>query len=304
MGVKRKCKWTKEERQALLGYLSERDNYQRLKKAAKKVWNELSLDTGLFRGTRSAKALKAQWDDLKKRHEEARMRVESTGEGAKSDEQWISMENSEFASFCVLHIAQFSNEQIDWLNKICPDYRFIAEILQKGNSFTAPFVSESAGSNIRSRNLVNGIEAEEIESSTSGSGSGSDSFSEREGDYHPPAGGNPKNGKRKASQQNSRGGKKAIKKNTSTQEADAIESVAKQWLALEREKLEYLRDTDREDRKMAAEREKNRHELRLMQERRLDQEFQLRLREFDRKISRMGNGSGSGHAGEEEDGDV
>jgi hypothetical protein len=65
---------------------------------------ELPLDTGLFRGTLSEKALKAQWDDLKQRYEEARMRVESTGEGAKSEEQWVSMENSEFASFCMLYI--------------------------------------------------------------------------------------------------------------------------------------------------------------------------------------------------------
>lgn len=77
---------------------------------------------------------------------------------------------------------------------MCPDYRLTAEILQKEKSLTAPFVSESGGSDIRGRNLVYGLEAEEIESSTSGSGSDSESFSEREGGYHPPAGGqkNPK----------------------------------------------------------------------------------------------------------------
>jgi hypothetical protein len=93
-----------------------------------------------------------------------------------------------------------------------------------------------------------------------------------------------------------------------TEEAEATESVAQQWLALEQEKLEYLKDRDREDRRVAALLERNWLEIRSMQERRLDKEFQLELRKFDFSIGRMGNGTSSGRAvkkeEEEEDGGV
>jgi len=92
VGSKRKGKWSKEEREALLGWLSDDRNYARVKTKGKRVWLDLAQDNGLFCGTRTWSAIKGQWEDWKKKYDIAKRRVESTGEGQKDEEQWASME--------------------------------------------------------------------------------------------------------------------------------------------------------------------------------------------------------------------
>jgi hypothetical protein len=95
-GIKKKGKWARKEREALLGWLSEGENYRRVKTKGKSVWKDLAQHNGLFQGTRSWNGIKSQWEDLKKKYDAASERVNSTGEGDKSESQWTSMENGKF----------------------------------------------------------------------------------------------------------------------------------------------------------------------------------------------------------------
>jgi hypothetical protein len=142
IGVIRKGKWSKEEREALLGWLSDGGNYARVKTKGKRVWMDLAQDKGLFCGTRSWSAIKGQWEDWKKRYEAAKRRVESTGEGQKEKEQWPSMESRKCSNYSIPYNLT-NNYLAEWLNNQCPNYRWIAEILQKDKSFTAPLCLSS-----------------------------------------------------------------------------------------------------------------------------------------------------------------
>ena len=138
IGVLRKGKWSKEEREALLGRLSDAGNYTRVKTKGKRVWVDLAQDKGLFCGTRSWSAIKGQWEDWKKKYEAAKRRIESTGEGLKEEEQWSSMESRKCSNYSIL--SNVTNDYIaEWLNNQRPNYRWIAELLQTDKSFNVPF---------------------------------------------------------------------------------------------------------------------------------------------------------------------
>jgi len=308
IGIPRKGKWSKEEREALLGWLSDGGNYTRVKTKGKQVWVDLAHKKGLFCGTRSWSAIKGQWEDWKKKYEVAKRRVESTGEGLKEEEQWSSMESRRYYYSIPFTV---TNDYIaEWLNNQCPNYRWIAEILQKDKSFNAPFVIEIGGSSTRS--IVNGIddglEPEEI-----------DSISEWESEndsIHPPAGSQkiPLKGKRRRSKEMT--GTKAVKKIKKSEEVAIMEEIGQQRLLQEKEKLEYTKRKDEADRNLELEREErikkendedramerwkeeNRHQEQMRKEERedrwearLQEELQMQRQEFALRMRRLEEGA-------------
>jgi hypothetical protein len=138
-----------------------------------------------------------------------------------------------------------------WLNKLCPDYRLIAEILQKDKNFTAPFVSETGGPH--PRRVIEGVDdAGNKESDSSASGGESDGpdtsddsdedSSESDSDDHPPAGGqkNPRKKKRKAKTKGKRS-TKAIKKIKGGEETDLKQLADAREKATKEGKMEVHR---------------------------------------------------------------
>jgi len=54
------------------------------------------LAQSIFQGTRSGRALEGRWKAMKEKYDKAKVRINSTGEGEKSEEQWASMRRSKF----------------------------------------------------------------------------------------------------------------------------------------------------------------------------------------------------------------
>jgi hypothetical protein len=187
-----------------------------------------------------------------------------------------------------------------WLNKLCPDYRLIAEILQKDKTFTAPFVSETGGPH--PRRVVEGVDDAGNKDSDSGASGGEsdgpdlsddsdEDSSASDSDDHPPAGGqkNPQKKKRKAKTKGKRS-TKAIKKTKTGEETDLLKQLADAREKATTEKWKYIGRRDDEDRKLAATKEQNRKEeqarkdiLEDKREERLAGELQLRQQQFDQQ---------------------
>ncbi|KAA8892816.1 hypothetical protein FN846DRAFT_617994 [Sphaerosporella brunnea] len=196
-----------------------------------------------------------------------------------------------------MHSARVKQKLIKtaWLNKLCPDYRLIAEIPQKDMTFTAPFVSETGGS--LPRKVVEGVDnAGNKESDSSASEKESDGLNtsddsdentgESDSDAHPPTGGqkNPTKKKRKAKKRGTQS-TRAVKKIKAGEETDILRQLAEAREKSNKEKWAYIQQRDNEDRKLAVLKEKNRKEeqarrdaLEDRREQRLHAELQLRLR--------------------------
>ena len=81
----------------------------------------------VYCGVRSGSSVKSQWEAMKKKYRIAQTKLHSTGEGQRYDhELWSSI-------------------RTNWLDKLCPYYEAIDDLLQQDKSFTPFYVSESGG---------------------------------------------------------------------------------------------------------------------------------------------------------------
>ena len=94
IGKRKKGNWTAEETQALLTYLEVDENYKAFKLNATSVMEKLAQS--VFQGTRTGRALEGRWKAMKEKYDKAKIRINSTGEGEKSVEQWTSMRRCKF----------------------------------------------------------------------------------------------------------------------------------------------------------------------------------------------------------------
>ncbi|KAI5803241.1 hypothetical protein EDC01DRAFT_628029 [Geopyxis carbonaria] len=110
----------------------------------------------------------------------ARDRLQATGEGQRDDlDKWNSI-------------------KLQWLNKLCPQYEAIDDILRRDRSYTLFYVSESGGSSqveIRNGELGSELPTSDL-----------DPEPDDVDEVHPPAGGQKNPGSQSSA------GKKAIKK--------------------------------------------------------------------------------------------
>jgi hypothetical protein len=104
--------WAEDDRLLLLGFLSENlRNHEGFKVNPVRVADRIA--TEVLSGRKTGDAVRAQWDYLKKKHNTATVRLRSTGEGQRDDmEKWSSI-------------------KLSWLDKMCPWYEEIDDILQR-----------------------------------------------------------------------------------------------------------------------------------------------------------------------------
>ncbi|KAI5803107.1 hypothetical protein EDC01DRAFT_627915 [Geopyxis carbonaria] len=246
--------WTTEEREQLLGWLSEDlTNYELWKTKQTRIAEKLSED--LFQGVRSASAIKNQWDLMKAKYTKARERLSATGEGQREDEdKWTSIRKT-------------------WLDLECPYYEEMDDILRRDKSFTPFYVSESGAT----RGSVTIIEGKIVDLDLS---------SDDEND-HPPAGGKKQPLRRGETVPSGSESKKAIKKQKLTGSEAAINSFHENTINLDKERLQYEKDRDEQDRRFAREKDERFHEREMRRLQLQEQEYELRFEIFKHEIEKL-----------------
>lgn len=267
--------WQPRELEALIGYFQRDGVYAKLKLDSTAFWENMSVT--VFRGLRSASACATQWKRAKNNFNKIQLRIHKTGEGMKeeefmrSDEQWTGMRG--------------------WIQRECPYFSEIADILQRDKTFAPPMASDSAGPGkcriTRAQSTANTDTPFE--------------WSESEAEDHPPQGGkkNPRatNTKRKRDEDNGSSlldlpqqllqmHQESIVARQKKAEKDAIaqerlEKAQARSEALQRELLEIKRE------KLRADAEARQHERELQEGELRKLEMQLRLEEMRMKM-RMG----------------
>ncbi|KAI5780790.1 hypothetical protein EDC01DRAFT_633060 [Geopyxis carbonaria] len=249
--------WTTEEREQLLGWLSEDlTNYELWKTKQIRIAEQLSED--LFQGVRSASAIKNQWDLMKAKYTKAKERLSATGEGQREDEdKWTSIRKT-------------------WLDHECPYYEEMDDILRRDKSFTPFYVSESGA--IKGSHTI--IEGEVVDLNSS---------SDDEYDLHPPAGGKKQPLRRGETVSNAAGSesKRAIKKTKLTGPEAAIKSFHDTTISLDKERLQYEKDRDEQDRRFAREKDERFHEREMRRLQLQEQEYELRLEIFKHEMEKL-----------------
>jgi hypothetical protein len=204
------------------------------------------------------------------------MKLKATGEGQRSDQElWSSI-------------------RMNWLDKICPYYEAIDDILQRDKSFTPFYVSETGGEahyEARSRGstwqqgeqIVEGSEMEGVRQEDSQHQRNQESlidesdtevevvFNTSTPTEHPPAGGSKNPRKRGAS---SGTGQKGLKREKFNAEEEILRSIQCERLAFEKERFQYEIQRDEVQHQLAEKREENRHEEALIRMRLLEMRLQ------------------------------
>ncbi|KAH0603954.1 uncharacterized protein H6S33_006985 [Morchella sextelata] len=257
----RSGKWEQEERDLLLEWLGRNlANYEGFKMHVKSTCMKISVE--VFQGSRTPEGIRGQWDLMKRKYHKAKERLNSTGEGQRDDkEKWASI-------------------KLSWLDKICPHYEQIDDILRRDRAVTPLFVSETGGdSNLE---FVNG---EKLNSFLSDNSEGEEihwSASDTE-NPHPPAGGKklPTLKESPLKKGETRGdGVKALKRKRGGAE-DAIETIAQKRIDFEKTRLEFERERDERTFKLMEEREKNRHEETMARWRLMERKFDLKYKQSE-----------------------
>ncbi|KAI5777439.1 hypothetical protein EDC01DRAFT_635798 [Geopyxis carbonaria] len=242
--------WTAEEREQLLAWFSEDlTNYELWKTKQQRIAVKLSDD--LFDGVRSASAIKNQWDMMKAKYTKAKERLSATGEGQREDEdKWTSIRKTQ-------------------LDHECPYYEEMDDILRRDKSFTPFYVSESWG-----KSSLTIIEGEIID------------LSDDENE-HPPAGGKKQPLRRGETTAAGSEGKKAIKKQKLSGPEAAIKTFHDNTISLDKERLQYEKDRDEEDRRFAREKDERFHEREMRRLQLQEQEYKLWLQIFRHEIEKL-----------------
>lgn len=104
--------WTDDDRLLLLSWMSENlRNYEDFKVNPGKVADKIART--VLDGRRTGEAVRGQWEQMKKKHRAATQKLRATGEGQREDlEKWTSI-------------------KMQWLDKLCPYYDAIDDVLQR-----------------------------------------------------------------------------------------------------------------------------------------------------------------------------
>lgn len=257
--------WSVDERDLLLAWLGGNlSNYEEFKMKLKSTCLKLSSET--FSGSRTADGIKGQWDQMKKKYSKAKERLQSTGEGQRDDvEKWSSI-------------------KLSWLDKMCPHYEQIDDILKRDKSITPLFVSEVGGDTVVE--FINGERQQEEEEEEEDNNVDLDwtPTDDEDSDVHPPAGGQ-KIPKPKSTPSNipikkgeSKGvGAKGLKKRKHSAAEDAMEGIQEKRIRFEKKRLQYERERDDKNFRFLRKKEDNRHEESLLRFRLLEKKIELQL---------------------------
>lgn len=231
--------WSTNDRERLLEWLGRNlQNYEAFKTDKNRVVERISKE--VYCGVRSGSSVKSQWEAIKKKYRIAQAKLHSTGEGQRYDQDlWSSI-------------------RTNWLDKLCPYYEAIDDILQRDKSFTPFYVSESGGpaqpyleasTESHQRQFISSQFSDAIEEESEDERnevqrrvvnlveeSGKEDFDDVNivETEHPPAGGSKDPRKRGGT---SGSGKKAIKKRKVSSEEEVFQTVQRERLAFEREHL-------------------------------------------------------------------
>lgn len=263
--------WTDSERDMLLAWLGkDAANHRSYKINMRRTLEKISQE--VFGKQRTVDSIRTQWDSMKKKYQNARDRLNSTGEGQQNDtEKW-------------------SNIKLAWLNKLCPFFDQIDEILQKDKAITPPYASESGGpAHIEERDSQLEVEINDTFLSLEDHDDELDNTLHLEEEVddqdvlHPPAGGR-KNPKRKSAPDSpsTTRGSKGLKRQRPNAVQEITERLHNDRMDIEerRLKLEQVRD-DRQY-KLALEREKT---IRERDQRRHEENAQrMKLSELKMKV--------------------
>lgn len=297
-------RWSNQDLELLLEWFAGSRNLELYKTKAKDALAKISSD--VFDGRRTPSSIKAKWDSMKDRHRDARARLESTGEG-EFNLQELQMDGE-----------KWNNIQQKWLNKMCPYFEELDDILQRDKSYTPYYVSESGG--LTRVQIFSGSTGDgrlgyagkgkslEIRSDSERGNSGTgvsngnaddprhaispigsqavplneilDEDSDGE-EVHPPAGGNKNPLKRGGP---SGGGQPALKKRN-IKKGSAEDLIREQYsakLALEQARFAYEKERDALDREHMQRREENRHKESMMR-------VELAVKQFELMIAKLNN---------------
>jgi len=131
--------WSTSDRENLLEWFGRNlHNYQSFKTDKNRIADRISQE--VYSGIRSGSSVKSQWEAIKKKYRIAQTKLNSTGEGQRYDsELWCSI-------------------RTNWLDKLCPYYEALDDILHRDKSFTPFYVSESGGkSHFKVQNNSSGL---------------------------------------------------------------------------------------------------------------------------------------------------
>jgi hypothetical protein len=106
------ARWSTNEKHLILNYFA--DDFERYNKF-KTHPNDTAerISRRIFEGTRSASAIKSQWEDMKEKYTKAKERLQSTGEGQREDEdKWRSI-------------------RLSWLDAQCPWFEGMEDVLAR-----------------------------------------------------------------------------------------------------------------------------------------------------------------------------
>lgn len=98
VGQKKKGKWAPIESRALIAILNDGDNYATMQRSPRKFWGEVAKNEGFFHGSRSATAIKAHWDEMRKRYYNAKQQVDYELGWARTEANWKHLESGELSS--------------------------------------------------------------------------------------------------------------------------------------------------------------------------------------------------------------
>jgi hypothetical protein len=107
--------WPDEDTLLLLDWMSENThNYEEFKVNPGRIADRIAAQ--VLGGRRTGEAVRAKWEALKKKHHTATLRLRSTGEGQRKDED------------------KWAHIKLGWLDKMCPNYELIDDVLQRYGS--------------------------------------------------------------------------------------------------------------------------------------------------------------------------
>ena len=178
---------------------------------------------------------------------------------------------------------------IAWLNRDCPYYEEIKEILQKDKSFTPLAVSETGKG--RSKRFHYGLEVEqEWASEFSDIGEGDSERQETEDDEatstHPAMGGRKNPEKSKSKSTDPATSKALARKKPSATDA-LLQGIASQRLAHEKEEFEYVKQRDEADRELQKMMEENRSAERMQRLALMEAQIHLQSQKLELELEKI-----------------
>ncbi|KAA8894066.1 hypothetical protein FN846DRAFT_895423 [Sphaerosporella brunnea] len=188
----------------------------------------------IFEGTRSASAIKSQWEDMKENYTKAKERLQSTGEGQREDEdKWRSI-------------------RLSWLDDQCPWFEEMEDVLARDKTYCAPYVAELGGE--KPLEIVHG----EVNITRERELDTEDEDDEEES-IHPPTGG-AKNHSKRGATTGENAGKKTHKKQKTNPVEEVMAGVNSTQVTVTEKRLAYEKERDTLDRNAATKRDDRKHQ--------------------------------------------